>query len=1015
MSEKKERGFLDQVGKAFDTSGNLVQESLIQSIEGLAGVKTNPEDIVGTITGEKDIYGDEFFERFTEATGIPSDSGFDTLNAIRNFVFEVATDPLTYAGGLLQIGKLGKAIQSIKNPLVRKSAERAIIGGAYGALSLDKDSDISDFVTKPLTGAAIGTVGGAGFEKAAGIAKGAASKSFDKAAREKYKGIFNKIQGAFPGEMELTEAAAMAKKASERAALKESLYHEEIGGVLNKLTQDMANKGSSPEEIFDAVNDFQRMLGDGYSSSIAIREASGKVFDDILAPKRKDHRSALGLFNELAPVVGEKEAQALTESFIDTTKKKVIERRMQGIPSEAVTGSGSGKELVTGSGAPMRGMFRQNVTTEFADNIMTAATLNKASIPGKHGKEIREAIKGHIDANRRLIDDFNKSNYGDSINVGIVPFSLHTVDLKNIDNALDDKLLGASRGGVQRRVKDEVSVELGDLTRDDMLKIGARRFARMYMEDTELRAKAIVDNISRKKSNATGFLKGYDDLTTLAKTGYLTASLSWIKNNYATNVINAYIAGGVKHGTGQMVKGLGAGALTAADSFNLKILNDLARKSGSKQQKILDAVKNGNAYKIDDDMIRVGTDLGFIDADRITDISDMSKGKLVGKVGEGKKLFKQFYKESPEGMADNIRNKTINAANKTHEWLWNKVGRVGSTIESSFKIGTFEDVLKSSIKTKYRTGKKAFDKYKLHDVLRKDILSFPKADRKSVSALKAAVKDSKSKVDSIYFDYNDITPFEQERMKRILPFWTFNSKNMGLWVDKVTRDPRAVSVASAATDSLGRETNLLERLALPDYIKEQNVRIQDKEDGSIETKTFPSAAHLEAYKNLTSPLRSVGNQLNPLIKAPLEAITNVNMFTGQPVRPRREGDEVRVQEGAVGLLPDPMLEKLKLTRDKNGKLVTDSAAAASIAKLVNEAIPAPILPQIARSMRDVKYKGTTPIDELANIISPIRSSKMTKEEVAEKAVKNVKRELNKAKRKQRRDTERELIKILRGE
>lgn len=78
-------------------------------------------------------------------------------------------------------------------------------------------------------------------------------------------------------------------------------------------------------------------------------------------------------------------------------------------------------------------------------------------------------------------------------------------------------------------------------------------------------------------------------------------------------------------------------------------------------------------------------------------------------------------------------------------------------------------------------------------------------------------EDAASSVRRYLFDYGDLTPFEQNVMKRIIPFYTFTRKNTPLWLGAVVKQPgkysRMFEWRQAFLDAAGRPNTEV----TPDY------------------------------------------------------------------------------------------------------------------------------------------------------------------------------------------------------
>jgi hypothetical protein len=162
--------------------------------------------------------------------------------------------------------------------------------------------------------------------------------------------------------------------------------------------------------------------------------------------------------------------------------------------------------------------------------------------------EIAKAIQKHAEANERLVEDFNAFNKSTKFDNSITPLRFHTVDLKNVEDYAQEDLLSAAKGGLQRRFSEEVKAVAEGLTPDQIQDIGAERFARLYLTNKELKARTILNqvskNVAESKDIPERIMKGFDDLTQMMKTVHLTLGLSWIRNNFSGNMVNSVLSTG---------------------------------------------------------------------------------------------------------------------------------------------------------------------------------------------------------------------------------------------------------------------------------------------------------------------------------------------------------------------------------------------------------------------------------------------------------------------------------------
>lgn len=143
------------------------------------------------------------------------------------------------------------------------------------------------------------------------------------------------------------------------------------------------------------------------------------------------------------------------------------------------------------------------------------------------------------------------------------------------------------------------------------------------------------------------------------------------------------------------------------------------------------------------------------------------------------------------------------------------------------------------------------------------------------------VEDAGEAVRKILFDPNDLTSFERNTMKRIIPFYTFTKKNLAFQIENLSKNGANYHKLFKAQDSAlksitdGNEENMQEWLRNNMYIPIPYLG----EDGSyrVMRATLPFGSLVEMVDD---PLSAVVSSATPFAKLPFELLTNKNAFTG---------------------------------------------------------------------------------------------------------------------------------------
>lgn len=137
------------------------------------------------------------------------------------------------------------------------------------------------------------------------------------------------------------------------------------------------------------------------------------------------------------------------------------------------------------------------------------------------------------------------------------------------------------------------------------------------------------------------------------------------------------------------------------------------------------------------------------------------------------------------------------------------------------------------------------------------------------------------------FDYANLTDFEKDFMRRIVPFYTFMKKNLALQTKTLLSTPGRIAQQDKAVRSIGEalsgedELTDEERELLPEWLR----------DG-YNVVTNRNGPTISMIRTLGTPLEDVMNRfdgrdnigvLSPLITKPVEFMTGYNFYYGKPI------------------------------------------------------------------------------------------------------------------------------------
>lgn len=146
---------------------------------------------------------------------------------------------------------------------------------------------------------------------------------------------------------------------------------------------------------------------------------------------------------------------------------------------------------------------------------------------------------------------------------------------------------------------------------------------------------------------------------------------------------------------------------------------------------------------------------------------------------------------------------------------------------------------------------------------------------KGLSDVEAALS-----VKSAHFDYEDLTPFEQRRMKAIAPFYTWTRKNLPYQIKAIIQSPGKYIAFPKGAMEADYVANDPKGTIIPPFIsKGWGVPI----GGSNYIMPQLGVSDLQALDSKSGPKDRAMGLLTPAIKLPLELATNKNLFTGGPI------------------------------------------------------------------------------------------------------------------------------------
>ena len=148
--------------------------------------------------------------------------------------------------------------------------------------------------------------------------------------------------------------------------------------------------------------------------------------------------------------------------------------------------------------------------------------------------------------------------------------------------------------------------------------------------------------------------------------------------------------------------------------------------------------------------------------------------------------------------------------------------------------------------------------------------------------------EARQHINKFLFDYSDLTPFEREFMKRVIPFYTFAKKNMGLQIDMLFNNPTPLKNAKRIFDNQQKSMVSTENEKLLNDNDRDKIILGGDRKRTISTN-LPWIQDFDVL-----------GALSPAIKTPLEMATNKNFTYGNDIE--QYGGQVKEASPIEGLL-----------------------------------------------------------------------------------------------------------------
>jgi len=820
-----------------------------------------------------------------------SDLGKRAADSAIDLGYEVATDPLSYAGAVLKgVGKGAEALGIVKAASSPTSGalKGAALGGSLGvANQMSHEAGDERPYIGPIEGASLGVV-----PALTTIGAGVVSAAGDKVVKNILEGKTAQYMGKM---MDLSQYPALKPVADEIRRKSDYVAHMIRQGK-RKVFEGMTDEEAvQVEQFFSNAKNLSDEISQG-----AYYEQTKALIGEKSLDGFKDKALA-----ELQKKYAGDQAREITEQMINTKTAdlalkahdpsgnvgRYVWNQSRDVTNKTIRSNPKFIELSTG----LSDKGLKSAEDWVTHNINVREMYNKAkgydevfdpninlrtSKPGANDytttdgwvgatarpliNDTAETIKSKIESgvdgigpvyserksfNPTYKDGFedigNNSGFmvqegkGDALkNHPMVGLDFHTSDVYDKEAFEASKQLFATQGqdGFKRSLfggeSDAVSrlIKEGVPPReayDRAYSAYSDQAAKAMLDATEKEAMFIVNKGGQYFKDLPG-LGVVDALTSSVKKKWLYLNTSWAKTNYWDNLLKVITETGYINGSKFAVGG----------PFQKKMANDIEKTLA------------GTPLHISSDRTNKYIKLGVVD----NTYNLEAKGLTETEMG---------LRFSPDSKLRSVDNSFAGKINRTTDNFLSIPGvkqfaettaALGQRFEVNARIMTFENLVKNGVPE----------------------------------------EQAAKMVQKAFYDYSKVSAFGKEIGKRVIPFYSFVTKNMQYWPEAMTdatklgrlnnvlTSSRRLGVGPAERDpDIGRSIG-----AENSYLKNGYPQIAAGENDYTTLYSAPKMSVFDALGMYTDPFK-VAHGITPFLRVPAELGTGIDVFSGQPMNPEK--------------------------------------------------------------------------------------------------------------------------------
>ena len=151
-----------------------------------------------------------------------------------------------------------------------------------------------------------------------------------------------------------------------------------------------------------------------------------------------------------------------------------------------------------------------------------------------------------------------------------------------------------------------------------------------------------------------------------------------------------------------------------------------------------------------------------------------------------------------------------------------------------------------------------------------------------------SLDDALNRIAKTQFDYSELTTFEEEWLRRFIPFYTWTRKNLPYQINQFGRNPAKYRRLMAAKKNL--ELGTQEEGVVPDwYLEPFGIRLPFGNKGAT-AYTGPDLPFQDLLRydptaqGIGEVVKNLGWQVTPIVKTPIEVATQERFMAGIPFR-----------------------------------------------------------------------------------------------------------------------------------